>query len=223
MSHPHPPSGGSREAVSVLPVPKAGELSVLFLGPYQGLLTHWHSGRSWPCPGLDECPAAIHRARCVWKGYAPVLAWDVLTSIWRPRVLELTEVLEEKLRGRNLAGEVWLLYRVEAGRKSAPIEAVHLERRPSAELPAPFDVTAPLLRFYHVTNLTLGVPNPLPGKLLLEGISAPAPRLPVLPPSPADIPPTPEQLARLRELAGHGRTRPLNKSNVPEPGDNGKH
>lgn len=223
MSQQRQGHGASREPVSVQPVPRVGELSVLFLGPYQGLITHWHSGRSWPCAGHDDCPSTIHRARSVWKGYAPVLVWDGPAQLWRPRVLELTEVLEEQLRGRNLAGEVWMLYRAEGGRKSARIEAVYLQRWARADVPQPFDVTPALQRFYHVQQLLLGVPNPLPAKLLLEPCVGPAPKLPEIPASAAESPPTAEQMAKLREMARGAFGPSARSSGKDRSHENGQH
>ena len=222
MSDSVPPPGGHREAVSILPVPKAGKLAVLFLAPIQGLNTHWHGGRSFPCRGVDDCPAPIHKARSVWKGYAPVETWDQAAGLWRPRVLEVTEVLEEQLRGRELRGEVWLLWRTDCGRRSSPIHAAYVETRSAQDHGRSFDISPPLLRFYHVPAILLGVPNPLPSKIMLPAVARPGPRIQEVAGPVQDDRPTTEQMAKLREMARQlgGRTRAANQS--PTPDNNGK-
>jgi hypothetical protein len=158
---------GAFRAVRVLAIAANVQYTIRFLGPYEGLLTHWVRGRSVPCEGPNTCPIAIHRCRTVWKGYAPIEQWDQVTECWWPAVLEITEALEELLRGRKLRGEVWLVGRPQEGRRPAPVCGVLHERCQESALPPPFDVTPVLLRFYHCSTLVLGVINPIPSRVVL--------------------------------------------------------
>lgn len=121
---------------------------------------------------------------------------------WNPCVLEVTECLEESLRGRHLAGEVWMLTREGGKRRSGKVLGAYLETKAETELLRTFDVRAPLFRMYHTTELEFGVLNPLPPKLLLPSIAAPAPALPMgsVPAEPPAV--TAEQLDQLRRLGG---------------------
>jgi hypothetical protein len=196
------PSERALQVVRILAVPRAEGLCVLFCGPYQGLLTHYLQGRSWGCPGPEKCPTNVHRARTLWKGYAPVRAWNATQDHWFPGVLEITEALEETLRGRRLAGEVWMLHRENDRKKSGPIAGVLLETRPPSPLSAPFDIRPPLCRMYHSLDLELGVPNPLPAKVTAPIALGERPPLPAAPQAAEVSPPTPQQLQKLRRLAG---------------------
>lgn len=200
---PPPP----REVVRIVPVPIAHPIVVLFAGPVEGLLVHRHQSRPHACPGEASCPPTVHRARTLWYGYAPVYVWRTGREDWAAGILEVTEALEEVLRGRDLRGELWMLERSTAKRKTGPVGGVLLERRDDVATPPPFDIRAPLHRLYHTTELLLGVGNPLPRKLVME----PARLAP--PPSPeafglAEPPrPTESQAESLRRIAPQGAGR----------------
>lgn len=210
-------------AVQVVEVKPSVPITVRFLGPCQGLLTHWHAGRSHPCPGPGECPQAIHRARTVWRGYAPAEVWDESARLWRPGVQPITEALEEVLRGRTLRGEVWILARSQEGKKSGPLEGVYCERQQEECLSACFDILPVLLRFYHCSTLLLGVANPMPAKLTLEAAAGPAPRLPadMLPTEPPK--PTEQQRRQFSEQIANlaGKRRTPRDDTAPRPPSNG--
>lgn len=198
------------QAVTILSVPAAEPVVVCFAGPIVGLITHHHSGRSYGCPGEEDCPSTLHRSRTLWKGYAPCRTWAVRLERWCPAVLEVTECLEETLRGRHLAGEVWMLTREGARRRSGKVLGAYLERKRDEELLEPFDVRQPLYRLYHTLELRLGVANPLPAKLVLPAISAAGPTLPTAA-RPADIPSVTEaQREALRKLASRGTAASAN-------------
>lgn len=166
------------EPVRVLSVPSGIPVCVRFLGPIRGLDTHWKAGGTVPCKGADECPIALHRLGVIWRGYSPVEAWEASKRVWRPYVLEVTEALEERLRGRELRGETWSLHRVEEKGKSAAVAGVYCETIESAELREAFDVEPILRRLFHCGPLRLDTRNPLPPKLLLEALPGKAPNLP---------------------------------------------
>jgi len=169
---------GPNSSVQVLSVPDNLPIIVRFLGPVLGLETHWRSGRSIPCPGPGDCPSTIHRTGTIWKGYAPVEAWEPANRHWRSWVLEVTESLEEQLRGRDLRGEVWILSRIRKHGKADPINAVYSERFPEEKLSKCFEIHPVLIRLFHVSELRLGACNPLPPKVMIEPVKGDAPTLP---------------------------------------------
>lgn len=198
------PTPQHHEVVRIVSVPLAGELAVLFCGPIEGLLVHRHQGRPWGCPGEESCLPAIHKARTLYYGYAPAHVWRPRQEDWLPAVLEITEALEEVLRGRRLAGEVWLLQRQTTKKKTGPVSGVLLEVKDAGITPPAFDIRAPLYRLYHTTTLHLGVANPLPRKLLLPTVKMPPPPGPEafgLAEAPA---PSERQAEALRRLAPRG-------------------
>lgn len=103
---------GAAIELEMLAVPKEGSVTVRFLGEARSILTHRIKDESFACPGEEHCPTANHRARTTWKAYAPVEAWRPAPhDDWMPAVLEITERLWGKLRGRPIKGEVWKLFR----------------------------------------------------------------------------------------------------------------
>lgn len=208
-------ASGDRSAhpVRVLPVPKGHGVVVIFAGPIEGCLSHWHQGRSLLCPGPEECAPSIHRGRTLWKGFAPVRHWNPHSETWRPAVLEVTEHLEEELHGRQLIGEVWFLQRAGTGKKSDPVQGSFLERRDDRTLTAPFSVMPALNRMYHCAEIRFGIPNPVPRKMLLPEIAAAGPELPAEAAAPEPSKPTGEQLKKLREFARD--TRPVRRTGPP--------
>lgn len=201
------PTDPPRDVVRIVPVPLAGPLVVLFAAALQGLLVHRHQSRPHACPGEASCPPVIHRSRTLWYGYAPVYVWRTGRDDWHAGVLEVTEALEEVLRGRQLRGELWMLERSAARRKTGPVSGVLLEQRGDVATPAPFDIRAPLQRLYHTTDLALGAENPLPRKLVMAAVKL-AP-----PPGPeafglAEAPrPRESQAEALRRIAPQGLGR----------------
>lgn len=180
--------------VRVLSVPADNPMCVRFLADVLGLDTHWKSGRTIPCSGVGECPVSLHRLGIIWRGYAPVEVWEPAPKLWRPFVLEVTESLEETLRGRQLRGEVWALSRSEDRGRSSPVIGVYCESLREAAVSPAFDVQPILLRLFHVSSLNLGSRNPLPPRLLLEAVPGEAPHLP------PDLQPKPGTVQTPKEL-----------------------
>ncbi len=214
-SPPPPPPQSS--PVNILRVPASGILCVRFLGPIRGLLTHRQGGHSVPCLGPARCPSGLHRGRSVWKGYSPAEGWDAATGLWRPAVLEITERLEEVLRGRPLRGEVWTLARESTGERNAAVYGVFAERVDASALRPPFDVLPVLKRFFHEDDFPFDLPNPLPGRLMLEPSSDPPPRLPEQIQPAAAAEPSPEQVEHFRD-----QLKKALRGNTPRPSANGR-
>lgn len=179
-----PNQGGlepSRAAVHILSVPKIGYAIVAFAGPYRGIMMHWARGGSVPCLPGDDCPPALHRSGSTWKGYAPVRSWDHTLGAWVPYALEVTEALEEILRGRDLRGEVWRLSRQRKKKKPGTVQGTLEETRTDEALLIPFDVRTVIQRRYHCAELAWDVPNPIKPKLMLQLTDgAPPASLPII-------------------------------------------
>lgn len=209
------------DSVRVLSVPIGAPVIVRFLGPVQGLLLHWHGGRSVPCQGTGDCPPTVHRSRTLWRGYGAVEGWDEAWSKWRPAVLEVTEGLEEYLRGRTLRGEVWQLVRDGALGKRAPVEGAYCETQEDQAVSPWFDPLPVLQRFYHTTSIVLGALNPLPPRTSLPAVSGPAPNLPVgLRPAPAEEM-SPQRHRRMKDMVEEQEMERRRAGNV-QPSVNGQ-
>jgi hypothetical protein len=136
--------------------------------------------------------------------------------VWRAWVLEVTESLEEALRGRELRGETWTLFRVQKNGKTDPVQAVYCERVPESKLSTTFDILPVLLRLFHVSSLRLGAANPLPPKIMMEPVAGDAPTIPADLLPKAEERPDPEARKKLAEMlaemrggnrtAGNGQT-----------------
>jgi hypothetical protein len=218
MSTSRPATGSAGVPVRILPVPPRSPIVVLFLSAVRGLITHWSAKQSFACPGDDRCAPAIHRCRSLWKGYAAVECWQFDVSAWIPAVLEVTENLEEQLRGMRLRGQVWSLERSGTKKKGDPVNGLFLETR-KAELVSPaFDIVPALQRLYHTSELKLDVPNPTPSQLLLPPVLRPGPTLPEPPAERIPSAATEEQLAEIRKLAGRaGRAHQAYRENATRP------
>jgi hypothetical protein len=159
----------------VVSVPKTGEITVCFCAPWDGIITHYTRDGTVPCPGEEDCPAAIHRIRPIFRGYAPVRVHVAQAALWVPEVLEVTEHLEEALRGRHVAGEVWVLSRKVGKRKTRPVVGRYLETRHVDGVFDPFDVRPVVHRMYHTDRIRWGCTNPVPPRLMLQAVEAPPP------------------------------------------------
>lgn len=177
MSTPKPRGGDSPRPVRVLRVLEDQSHVVRFLAGYAGCLLHFHGKHYHPCLGPVDCPLVLHKAKSLWRGWAPILHWEELTQLWWPMVLEITESLEEALRGRQLRGESWALTRPRTKAVGSPVLGIYLERVNAAELPKPFDIRPILQRVYHSPGIELGTPNPMPPKTVLGPIEGPLPEV----------------------------------------------
>jgi hypothetical protein len=94
------------------PTPEEGQLYVRFLGDVRGILTHRLKKASTACPGVEECPKAIHRGQTRWKGYVAAEWWrDDPYNDWKPCVYEVTANFFALLGGEGLRGQIWRVER----------------------------------------------------------------------------------------------------------------
>jgi hypothetical protein len=184
--------------VRIFSVPLNVLVYVRFLDAIRGLPTHFYSGRSVPCQG-QECLPAAHKGRQVWKFYGPGEVWEPGPKLWRPWVLEITENLEEQLRGLQLRGQVWALERSGKTPKKSVVTGMYCETLDERSVPRPFDVESVLMRFFRVATLNLGLPSPIPPRLLLSPREGKEPQLPGCVPDLAPRPPTEEEKIKFAE------------------------
>ncbi len=138
-------------------------------------MTHWTHGEPIPCVGEADCPPSLHKIRLVWKGYAPVRWYNPSGDWWIPAALELSECLEELVRGRQLRGEVWEVYRAAGKRRTRPIQGRYVETRPATGLWDSFDIVPVVQRRYHSAPIVWDVPNPIVPRVILPVETAPGP------------------------------------------------
>lgn len=202
MSNRAPLQAHGTHLPQVVSVPKQGELIVCFLTPLDGVMTHYTREGTCPCPGEDRCPAAVHRIRPIYRGYAGVVCHVPGTDQWAPEVLEVSEHLEEVLRGRFLPGEVWALSRKTGKRRARPCVGRYLETRPIDGVFDAWDFHPVVCRMYHTDDICWGALNPVAPRIVVQMRAAPPPAGLQQPATkPAETPPTTEQYRRVRELA----------------------
>ncbi len=187
------------QPVRIASVKDATILTVRFLGPYVGLLTHWFGKQTVPCLGDIRCGKAIHATRAIWKGYAPADYLDPTLELWVPCVSEITELLEHNLVGRRIRGEVWILRR-QGKKKSGPVMGTFAGKHDEGILPPVFDVTPIVERFYHTSPLDLNAVNPIPPAVLASPREGPIPEMlrDLFKMPESDKPMTKEQIDELR-------------------------
>jgi hypothetical protein len=211
----------ARTPVHILSVPRTGYIIVAIAGPIRGLMMHWRAGGSVPCLPEPDCPASIHRSGCIWKGYAPCRQWDHGLGAWKPYALEVTEALEETLRGRDLPGEIWRLSRVRLKKRAGSVHGILEERREDAALRVAFDVRAIIERRYHCGPLVWDVPNPVVPKLLLPLTDgAPPSSIPIIHLYTTDRPTAPVDPA-LQGLSSWERVTRIGAKEQADAGANG--
>jgi hypothetical protein len=148
-----------------VPVPREGKIVVRFLGPVEGLITHYTAVEKkkrpvW-CPGIDQCPASIHRSGSEWKGYAPCQRWRTTPhSDWVTCVFEITACGHELLKDRDLRGEMWEFARSLQKGKHKEVTSKYLTNCPGVDLPGPFSLIPCLSRLYRAADIRLGVECP---------------------------------------------------------------
>lgn len=178
MATPSNDGGTPARAVRITSVVPNQELTLRFLGGIYGFLTHWIRGRSKPCFGAVACPPAEHRTPLTWKGYAPIDLWDQSQEAWFASILEITEALEECLRGTQLRGTEWIVTRPQAGKKPQPVVGFYVCQIQEVWIREAFDVCAVLRRFYRTGELPANIPNPIPKRMALQPVSTCPPKLP---------------------------------------------
>jgi len=202
-----------KRPVQILSVKDNTTHIVRFLGDYKGHMMH-HVPRlgSWPCLGAS-CPISTHRHRSVWKGFGPAEEFFTELNAWYLCVIEVTEALDESLRGFPMRGQTWLLTHPRPTDKQTPVMGMFLQHDDPAALRPAFDVGPVLERVYRGVKMDLGCANPVPPRIVDEGESDSGPAQLQAerrePPKPA----TEEQWAQLRKMIGKD----------PRVGNDGQH
>jgi hypothetical protein len=171
------------QAVRVLRIAQCDEPHlVIFLANAIGHREHWPlRPPSVPCFGKERSCRHCGKLPLRFYAYAPVLWQDPRTGKLDPWVLQATANCEERLRDRDLRGEVWTFERPGDG-QTAEVICRFVEKRDIGSLPLPFSVELVLERMFMEKHLVLGVCNPNPERVI-----------PVIP----DLEPI--RLAKLRE------------------------
>lgn len=206
------PSTSTVARLAVLRIDPGQKVHVRSLSDgYGGLLTHFR-GRSIYCEGEQECRLCRTHPDTCWKGYFAGEAWDPRRTWWLPVVMEMTESCELDLRYRFKRGQVWLFSRApQTGKKKTPVSASLIEELDPESLPASFEVYAVLRTLYHVRNISLATPNPLPDRVMIEPTAGPAPAsFTAKDASPVDPRTFKELLEKARTQATNGTTVPSN-------------
>jgi len=149
--------------------------------------------------------------------------WVSSKGHWQPAVLEVTEALEERLRGRELRGETWSMHRTEIKGKSSPVVGTFCEKGDTHELREAFELEPILRRLFHVASLKLGTRNPLPPRLMLAPTQGKAPTLPEHLQSVGTQENTEKEREEARKLWKQLRERQASLNGTPDKNGNGKH
>lgn len=224
------PKEGPRAGVRPVRVTSIGKntaSTVRFLDQVRGVLIHRQGKVQKPCTEPDPCPGPYHRWQTLWKGYAPAEVWSQQEQVWWPTVLEVTEALEESLRGHALRGSSWLLTRPQPSEKPCPVLGRFLKRYPDDQVRKPFPIEPVLCRLFHVASIRLETANPLQPKILLEAATGPGPDELFEEMADDPKPPTTEEWRNLRaQMKGFG-IKPKGESNNGRQSEaaqrNGKH
>lgn len=221
MSDPVKTGAGRLRPVEIKSVKDDQSAVVRFLGGYSGTVLHYLGKTYTPCREPDrECPASIHTKRKLWRGWAPVEVFDDVQQVWWPWVLEITECLEEQLRGRQLRGEVWGITRPKEKEKGNRVVGVFVERQAAETMRKPFDIMPVLLRAYHLDEIPMGKPNTIPPKLILGPVEGELPSALVGQLHEPEAPPGPEEKKLLQEMIASLGGRP-SRNGVAKPSEKG--
>lgn len=220
---------GELVALRVLRVPDAIPISVLFLNGLRGLRTHFMRGGSVLCFAPARPCSRCDKEAGVFKAYAPSYVFDTAAHVWRPAVLEATGSLEEKLRGRSLRGEEWLLWREAASTKRRVVCGRFVRSHELEEVPQAFAIEDVLMRLYHTDRLPAWVANPVPPSQQVETFQGPRPEIPqfLMPPEEDKKPAPPEVWRNLKQRflkppeAGAGGPGTGSYVQLPAASDNG--
>lgn len=215
---------GRLRPVRVLSIDGTEPVVVRFLGGYQGALLHWPGRRYYVCQGEKNCPLDMHKKRTVWKGWAAAEQWEEASRMWWPACLEITENLEPELRGRQLRGEVWVLTKSQDKRDGSPVEGRLLETVSPKKLRQAFDVKPILCRIYGVRDFPWGIANPVPPKLVLDGVADEPPALLAEAAAESPRPMSAEERAEFRKKLREKGWKPKGEggeAKAPTPSTNG--
>lgn len=135
---------------------------------YGGVLTHYTKGGSVWC-NPEGCLSPFHKKGPIWKGYCTCELYDEANRWWAPVVFEMSEACELDFRGRYRRGQIWIVERAPlVDHKKPPVRARLIGEAAEDELPPAHDYVPVLRSVYHAFNLTAGVKNPLPARVIVQ-------------------------------------------------------
>lgn len=187
-------------AIEVLAIKDGQSHFVRLLSPrYGGCMTHYFKGKgSRYCAGA-ECMYLCSKLEKTWKGYCAVEQWMPRTKTYRPYVLEMTERLEQDMRGIYARGQLWECYKhARVDGKAQPVQGKLQPDQAWKHLPPEFDWQAVVKNMYHCASMDFSVSNPLAARVVLAESQDDGPKLLQ---SAEETPPTPEQLEELHRRA----------------------
>jgi hypothetical protein len=184
-------------ALQLQRIPDTEPLAVVFLLGLKGLRSHFKRTGSSACWSPGKLCSLCERSAPQFRAYAPVEAWDVHSKLWVPCVLEVTGQLEERLRGRDLRGEEWLLWKDQGQSKRVTYGCKHLQRLPAGEVSQAFAIEPTLKKVYRCLELPPYCSNPHGPTVYVEKRAGEAPVIPqsVMPPEEEDYSISPERWA----------------------------
>ena len=133
----------------------------------------------------------------IWKGYLSAVQYHRDIKKWVPVVLEVTERLEQDLRGRVARGQLWKISRgPKDGNKRIPLRGVMGQQQRPEMTPVAIDVY-PKLRndIFRNQEVTLDQENPLPDLVVVVPLELP-------PPGEQTEPAAPESRKRFSDFMG---------------------
>jgi hypothetical protein len=185
----------------------------LLSSSYGGCFTHWARGNSQYCAG-KECLWKCNTSPKDWKGYGAADVYDVKQKLWIPYCFELTASMELDFRDRWKRGGFWKVSWPHSRKgHHDPKRGEWIRQLPLDGLPEDFAIIPCLLNVYHVFDMDLTTPNPMPPRTMVQANTGFDPTecgtsLPVL---------TPDQIAAevksLSEQFEFRRNRPAPSAN----------
>lgn len=153
--------------------PREGVIRVRFLGPWRGALIHKpKKDVQVACPGAADCPAAMHRSKTQWKGFAPAEWWrEGQYQDWCPCVFEITQHLGELMHGAELRGTIWRIERRVGEFGANEVHGEMIGEVDGDSLRPPFTVLPTIVRVFGTVDIALDVPPNIPPRLILPPIA----------------------------------------------------
>ena len=153
-------------------------------GILKGLFTHYWQKRSQYCRGAD-CKISNHATDRTWKGYVAAERLLVVRgkALYVPICLEITEYLELDMRHVIGRGQLWELWKADAGKgKKSPVTGKLHDDEPPRDLRAPFDIMPCLRSVYHQDRIELIHKSPIPARVFETEVAGELPKVLQAPP-----------------------------------------
>lgn len=159
---------GENVPVELIATPDEGTLTLRWIGPIRGILTHWGKSASLACPGRADCPSTIHRGKTFWKGYAAVEYYrGGQYRDWAPAVFEVTERLYDVLDGAILRGTIWVVKRQVGLGGQKEVTGEQTGECNEECLRQPWSVEPVVCRIYRSTHILFDVEPLMPKRIVL--------------------------------------------------------